>query len=72
MPTRLRVDLAGYHHVINRGVNRSGIFNYSDDKEIFLQIINKSATIHKVTLHDYCIMDNHYVFRYIKRLSLLL
>ena len=60
MPTRLRVDLAGYHHVINRGVNRSIIFNHSDDKEIFLQIINKSATIHKVTLHDYCIMDNHY------------
>jgi hypothetical protein len=21
MPTRLRVDLAGYHHIINRGVN---------------------------------------------------
>ena len=60
MPTRLRVDLAGYHHVINRGVNRSVIFNNHYDKNIFLQIINKSATIHKVTLHDYCIMDNHY------------
>jgi len=60
MPTRLRVDLAGYHHVINRGVNRGIIFNTPDDKEMFLQIINKSATIHKVILHDYCIMDNHY------------
>ena len=60
MPTRLRVDLAGYHHVINRGVNRSTVFDTSDDKEMFLQIINKSATIHKVTLHAYCIMDNHY------------
>lgn len=60
MPTRLRVDLAGYHHVINRGVNRCVVFDSSDDKEMFLQIINKSATIHKVTLHDYCIMDNHY------------
>ena len=27
---------------------------------MFLQIINKSATIHKMTLHEYCIMDNHY------------
>jgi|GEM_PF-5593446 len=27
MPTRLRVDIAGYHHVINRGVNRCNIFN---------------------------------------------
>ena len=60
MPTRLRVDLAGYHHVINRGVNRSDVFNHPDDKEMFLQIINKAATIHKVTLHDYCLMDNHY------------
>lgn len=60
MPTRLRVDLAGYHHVINRGVNRSVVFNSPDDKELFLQIINKFATIHKVILHDYCIMDNHY------------
>ena len=60
MPTRLRVDLAGFHHVINRGVNRSVVFNSAVDKEMFLQIINNSATIHKVVLHDYCIMDNHY------------
>ena len=32
MPTRLRVDLAGYHHIINRGVNRSVVFNHPDDK----------------------------------------
>ena len=60
MPTRLRVDLAGYHHVINRGVNRSVIFNNHHDKNMFLQIVNKSAIIHKVILHDYSIMDNHY------------
>jgi len=40
MPTRLRVDLAGYHH----------LFNHPDDKEMFLQMINKVATLHKVTL----------------------
>ena len=60
MPTRSRIDLAGYHHVINRGVNRCDVFNSSDDKEIFLQIINKTAMMHKVILHDYCLMDNHY------------
>ena len=60
MPTRLRVDLAGYHHVINRGVNRCNVFEQDNDKEMFLQIINKTATIHQVTLHDYCLMDNHY------------
>ncbi len=60
MPTRLRVDIAGYHHIINRGVNRCNIFNNDDDKEMFLQILNKSATIHKGIVHDYCLMDNHY------------
>ena len=60
MPTRPRIDLAGFHHVINRGVNRCDVFNHSSDKEMFLQIINKTATIHKVSLHDYCLMDNHY------------
>jgi len=60
MPTRLRVDLAGYHHVINRGVNRCLVFSHSNDKDMFLQIINKTALIHKVILHDYCLMDNHY------------
>ena len=35
MPTRLRVDLAGYHHVVNRGVNRCNIFEHPHDKEMF-------------------------------------
>jgi len=60
MPTRLRVDIAGYHHIINRGVNRCHIYNHNDDKEMFLQILNKSATLNKVIVHDYCLMDNHY------------
>jgi putative transposase len=50
MPTRLRVDLAGYHHVINRGVNRCNVFNHSNDKDMFLQIVNKTALIHKIIL----------------------
>ncbi len=60
MPTRPRINLAGYHHIINRGVNRSIVFDNSADKEMFLQIINKAAVIHRVILHDYCLMDNHY------------
>jgi putative transposase len=60
LPTRLRVDIAGYHHIINRGVNRCDIFNSNNDKDIFLQILNKSAILHQVIVHDYCLMDNHY------------
>ena len=33
MPTRLRVDLAGCHHVINRGVNGQSLpSSYRDTK----------------------------------------
>ncbi len=60
MPTRLRIEIAGYHHLINRGVNRCDVFNHNNDKDMFLQIINKTAIIHKIILHDYVLMDNHY------------
>ena len=60
MPTRLRVDLAGFHHIVNRGVNRCDVFYSHHDKEMFLQIMNKNAIIHKIVVHDYCLMDNHY------------
>ena len=32
----------------------------SEDKDSFLQIVNKMAMIHKVIVYDYCLMDNHY------------
>lgn len=60
MPTKLRVDFAGFHHIINRGVNRCDVFNHNNDKDMFLQIINKTAKVHKVVLHAYVLMDNHY------------
>lgn len=57
IPTKPRIDLVGYHHVINRGVNRCNIFNYTNDKNMFLQIINKTALIEKVILHDYILIE---------------
>ena len=60
MPTRPRIDIAGYHHIINRGIDRMNIFRHNEDKDSFLQIVNKTAMIHKVIVHDYCLMDNHY------------
>jgi len=45
---------------MNRGVDRINIFRHNEDKNMFLQIINKTAMIHKVILHDYCLIDNHY------------
>ena len=60
MPRKPRIDLAGYHHVINRGVNRSEVFQDKDDYEIFLKIVCKACRTYKVVLHDYCLMSNHF------------
>ena len=64
MPTRPRIDIAGYHHIINRGVDRMNIFCHSEDKDSFLQIVNNTAMIHKVIVHDYCLMGNHFHLLY--------
>ena len=36
MAKRPCIDLAGYRHVINRGVNSADVFNDSEGKEMFL------------------------------------
>ncbi len=60
MARRPRIDLPGYHHVVNRGVNRDNIFSDDKDKETFLRILCKACRIYDVIVHDYCLMDNHY------------
>jgi len=60
MGRRPRIDLAGFHHVINRGIERSNVYKSDEDKEKFLEIVCKACEIYKVNVHDYCLMDNHY------------
>lgn len=60
MPRRPRIDSAGYHHIINRGVNRSNIFEDHKDYEMFLKILCKGCTAYRAIVHDYCLMSNHF------------
>ena len=60
MARRPRIDIPGYHHIVNRGVNRTDIFSADSDKEKFLQILCKACRVYGVVVHDYCLMDNHY------------
>ncbi len=39
MARRMRIENIGFHHIINRGVNKENIFNSTADKEKFLEII---------------------------------
>lgn len=57
MERRPRIDLAGYHHLINRGVARFNVYKCNTDKDKFLEIL---CTEYKANVHDYCLMDNHY------------
>ena len=60
MPRTPRLDFAGFHHIVNSGVNRSKIYKDSIDKDKFLEILCKACKIYKVNIHDYCLMDSHY------------
>jgi len=60
MARRPRLDMAGFHHIVNRGVERKKVFKCDDDKNKFLEILCKASALHKVNIHDYCLMDNHY------------
>ena len=60
MARRPRINLSGYHHIVNYGVNHKNIFSDVEDKEKFLQIVCKTCRIYSVVVHDYCLMDNHY------------
>lgn len=60
MPRRPRIDLAGFHHTINRGVNSSDIFLQDEDYDVFLHIVCKACRSYRVILHDYCLMTNHF------------
>ena len=60
MPRKMRIEACGYHHVINRGVAQSNIFNGSQDKEKFLELLGSVAKEYRFNVHAFCLMDNHY------------
>lgn len=60
MARRPRIDFSGYHHVINRGVDKGDVVRADSDKDLFLQILCKSLKKYHALLHSYCLMDNHY------------
>ena len=39
MGRRPRIDLAGFHHVINRGIERNNVYRSDEDKYKFLEIV---------------------------------
>lgn len=60
MPRRPRVEDAGFHHLVNRGVARGDIFLKPLDFEKFLEILQEAKQRYDFTVHSLCLMSNHY------------
>lgn len=60
MPRRPRIDMVGYYHIVNRGVEQRVIYLDNGDFEMFLEILCTGCQLYNVQLHAYVLMSNHY------------
>ena len=60
MPKKPRIELAGKYHIINRGVAQMHIFKEPSDYEYLEELMCFYAKSFGITIHNYCLMGNHY------------
>ena len=60
MPRLPRIEIAGYYHIINRGVEQRVVFKEKEDYEYFIEQLSCFSKQFDITIHNYCLMNNHY------------
>lgn len=61
MGRSLRIDPTdGWHHVMNRGVDRQPIFLGDSDRVEFGRLLGVMHEEHAIEIHAYCLMGNHF------------
>src|SRR6056297_903317 len=61
MARPLRIDEPnGWHHVMNRGVDRSIVYPHDRDRVTFEKLMGRLADELGIEIHAYCLMGNHY------------
>ena len=61
MARPLRIEYPGaFYHIIQRGNERKDIFISPQDRTKFYDYLSILHTRYKVSIHTYCLMDNHY------------
>jgi putative transposase len=61
MARPLRIEYPGaFYHVMARGDDRKAIFRDDKDRLCLLEVVRKAAERYRLSLHAYCLMDNHY------------
>ena len=60
MPRKPRIEISGYYHIVNRGVEQRIIYKEHKDYEYFIELLRKGTKEFQINLHNYCLMSNHY------------
>jgi putative transposase len=61
MARRVRIQIADLtQHVVNRGNNRCDIFRAEEDYLFFLLALRDASVRHKLDVHSYTLMTNHF------------
>ncbi len=60
MPRKPRIEIPGYYHVLNRGVERRSVFLEPEDYEHFIELMCSYAKEFGIQIHNYCLLGNHY------------
>jgi len=60
MPRKPRIDIDGFYHIVNRGVEQRVVFEEKEDYTYFEELMCFYAKSHNITIHNYCLMPNHY------------
>jgi len=55
-----RFNLAGFYHIINRGVERRDVFLERKDFIRFLEICDEYSKVFNFEIYSFCLMKNHY------------
>ena len=60
MPRKPRIEIAGYYHIVNRGVEQRNVFLEADDYEYFEELLCFYVQSYNIVLHNFCLMSNPY------------
>ena len=60
MPRKPRIEIPGYYHIINRGVEQRDVFLSNKDFKTFEELLCKLSKEFDIILHNFCLMNKHY------------
>jgi len=60
VPRKPRIEIPGFYHVLNRGVERRVVFGEPQDFEKFEKLLEELSRSFGVRVHNFCLMSNHY------------